>query len=147
MLFSDGFFYPFGGYFTIFIKRKLLTLSSLSLEEPKICHLGRVQVFTTHLDLAVNPYLDKCLMLFSTLFQLYHGSLWTYPCFLEFFLLVLCTILIFPHKHHHNNGHIERAIDPVARTNIIPRKDYWQSHGVKPETSCYEVLYATRFRC
>ena len=53
--------------------------------------------------------IEWCLMLSSTVFQLYHGDQCTYPCFPEFFWPVLHNILskplaAFPHNHCRNNG-------------------------------------------
>ena len=37
----------------------------------------------------------------------------------------------------------ERGMNPVTMTIINPRKEYWLGQGIKPATSCSQVLYAT----
>ena len=36
----------------------------------------------------------------------------------------------------------KRGMDHVAMTIINPRKEYWPSPGLEPETSCSQVLYS-----
>ena len=74
-----------------------------------------------------------CLTPFPTVFQLYHGSKYTFSCFPG----VLLTST--PHNilsKHWLLSHIttvettdsdERGINPVAKTIIYPRKEYWPS--------------------
>ena len=71
-------------------------------------------------------------MLFSTVFQLYHGG----QCTCLWFPGVLLTSTVhniiskpraaFPNNHCRNN---ERGMNPVAMTIINPRKEYWPSQG------------------
>ena len=72
-----------------------------------------------------------CLMQFSTVFRLYHGSQCTYQCFPA----VLHTIF-FP--SHGLLSHItiveltdrgERGMNPVAMTIVNHLKEYWPSQG------------------
>ena len=37
----------------------------------------------------------------------------------------------------------ERGMSFVAMTIINPRKEYWQSQGIEPATSYYQVIYNT----
>ena len=86
-------------------------------------------------------------MLFSTLFQLYHGSHCTNPGFLGVLSTTPHNILskqlaAFPHNVHQiNRG--ERGMNPVAMTIINPLKEYCPSWRFEPVTLCSQAFYAT----
>ena len=89
-------------------------------------------------------------MPFSALFQLYRGGQCTCLCFSWIlFTSTLHNILSkplagFPHNHHRNNGQRwQRVMNLVAMAIISSSKEYRLSLGIKPATSCSEVLYAT----
>ena len=72
------------------------------------------------------PQWNDCMVFnaFSTLFQLYCGSLCTYPCFSGFFLPVLC-IILFPNQWLLSYITIvakmdSRGMNPVGMTIINP---------------------------
>ena len=89
--------------------------------------------------------------LFSTVFQLYHDSQCTYPCFSGLLLtsnpynILSKSLAAFPHNRCQNNGQwLER--------NEFCRNDYHQSTerilaepGIRPATSCSQVRSATNW--
>ena len=85
-----------------------------------------------------------CLTPFSTVFQLYHGGQYTYPCFSwsSFHNILSKPLASFPHNHCRNNGQRWKRNDSC-------RNDYHQSSerilaepGIEPATSCSQVYNA-----
>ena len=107
-------------------KEKLLVTSNFSFSQSvfkRLVSKGRQKVSLYGNDLTP----------LSTVFQLYRGGKFTYPCFPG----VLLTSA--PHKipsklsaafpHNHCRNYEQRRMNPVAMTFINPRKEFWQSQG------------------
>ena len=110
------------------------------LWEKKKCPYSRGHMFILIRMKAVR-LIERCLTPFATVFQLYHGGQWTYPCFHGVLLsstphnILSKPLAAFPHNYCQNNGQRWERNESWDRTSDLlfssPTATDW-AMGQKP---------------
>ena len=132
--------------FLLFLRYFLLNQIIVS---PFVHIFYTISLFAAELEGPKIGISGKRLRQFSTLFQLYHGSQWTYPCFPGvLFTSNLHNILskpvaAFPHNHYQNNGQWWDRNESCCNAYHQSSERILAKRRIEPAVSCSQVLYAS----
>ena len=135
--------YP-NGKKTMSEKEKLLVTSNFSFSDSVFKKL--VSQWRQKVSLCGNGFTP-----FSTVFQLYCGSKYTYPCFPGVRLtstphnILSNPLATFPHNYCRNNGQQWERNEPCPNDYHESLERILAKPGTEPGTSCSQVLYATSY--